>query len=947
MTMRPWREVAIPHEDVLKGKFQQAEFAADLSRVHDGTATKEYLDPALFYARTYITEGMEILLGSVAERISGRGGDPVIQLQTAFGGGKTHTLLAVYHMAQGSVPTSDLAGISPILDKAGIYDLPKARCVVLDGTKMAPGIPKKRGSTEVRTLWGELAWQLGGEEGYAQVRAADLDGTSPGKEVLANLLEAYAPCIILIDELVAYIRQLEAGKSYPGGTFESNLSFIQALTESLKAVPNAVLLASLPESALEAGGERGAKALAALEHYFGRVQALWKPVATEEAFEIVRRRLFSTISDTAARDAVCRAYADQYIQHSGIFPPETQESRYYDRLVAAYPIHPELFDRLYEDWASLENFQRTRGVLKLMAKMIHRLWQDGNNDTLIMPGSVPLYDGATRNELLYYLPQGWDPVVERDMDGNTAETAMIENKDPRFGSIHACRRVARTIFIGSAPDTGSRTSRGIRHDQVLLGAIQPGQQIGIFSDALKRLTERLHHLNEGNSRFWFDTRPNLRREMEDRKRRFDEKHDILPRIKTELAKQVKSEIAGGIHIFTPGSDIPDDTVIRLVVLPPDAPYGRHQLRSAEWCAADLLKKRGEQPRQRQNRLIFLAADGDTKDRLLEQVRSWAAWESIVDDYEKDIITLDNIMGRTAKEQRDSAKNIFERLIRETYRWLMVPGLEMANGKPSSQVTWEKFQLDSGKTIKAEIDRIIRENEIVIERWSPIFLSGILKQWYWRADTPAISAQKVWHDSCCYLYLPRLKDEQVYSAAITAGARSREYFGTAEGVEGEKYRGFVFGDENARITVDSALLLIEPEEAARYEEATRPPVVPGMEGTSPSGWGTSPAGSGGATGSGWSGRGSGVRDPGGSPTGTPPVQKKRRFIGRVELDPINAKTNFSDIVDELIQHFTVKTGVRVKITIDIEAEAEAGFDEDLQRTVRENSSALRFKEAEFE
>jgi hypothetical protein len=272
---------------------------------------------------------------------------------------------------------------------------------------------------------------------------------------------------------------------------------------------------------------------------------------------------------------------------------------------------------------------------------------------------------------------------------------------------------------------------------------------------------------------------------------------------------------------------------------------------------------------------------------------------------------------------------------------MVPGLELLNGKPSSQVTWEVFQLDSSKTIKAEIDRIIRENEIVIERWSPIFLSGILKQWYWRADTPAISAQKVWHDFCCYLYLPRLKDEQVFSDAITAGVRNREYFGAAEGVEGEKYRGFVFGDENARITVDSALLLIEPGEAARYEEMNRPPVVPGTEVTSPSGWPPSPAGSD------RSGGGSGVRGHDGSPTGTPPVQKKRRFIGIVELDPINAKTDFSGIVDELIQHFTIKTGVRVKITIDIEAESEAGFDEDLQRTVRENSSALQFKEAEFE
>jgi hypothetical protein len=336
MTLKPWREVAIPHEDVLKGTFQQAEFAADLSRVHDGTATPEYQDAVLFYQRTFITEGMKLLLDSVVKRITGRGGDPVIQLQTAFGGGKTHTMLAVYHLAKGTVSSADLTGIPPILDAAKITELPRATIAVLDGNQLAPNMPRKRDGLTVRTLWGELAWQLGGESGYALVREADESGTSPGKDVLARLLGAHAPCVVLVDELVAYIRQFEEGKSYAGGTYDSNLSFIQALTEALKMVPNAVLLASLLESDREAGSQRGQGALNALEHYFGRVQALWKPVGTEEAFEIVRRRLFTKVNDAAAADAVCRAFAELYVANPSL-PQETQDSRYTSRMRDAYP----------------------------------------------------------------------------------------------------------------------------------------------------------------------------------------------------------------------------------------------------------------------------------------------------------------------------------------------------------------------------------------------------------------------------------------------------------------------------------------------------------------------------------------------------------------------------------------------------------------------------------
>lgn len=362
MSIRPWRDIAIPHQDVLKGTFQQSEFAADISQVQQGKAPAEYQDARQFFARTYITEGMRLLLDKVMRRLAGQAGDPVIQLQTAFGGGKTHTLMAVYHIAERDGPISELAGVPPILDAAGINDLPKANVAVLDGINLSPSSPKQHGTVRTHTLWGELAWQLGGSDGYALVQAADEAATSPDKDQVIALLSAFAPCVILMDELVAFYRQFDEGQRYPAGTFETNMTFIQALTEGIRSVPGAVLLASLPDSH-NAGEGRGQVVLAQLESYFRRIHAIWKPVTKDEAFSIVRRRLFERIDDRLAMEDACRAFAELYRTNGSELPPETQEGCYLERMQQAYPIHPEIFDRLYEDWSTLSNFQRTRGVL--------------------------------------------------------------------------------------------------------------------------------------------------------------------------------------------------------------------------------------------------------------------------------------------------------------------------------------------------------------------------------------------------------------------------------------------------------------------------------------------------------------------------------------------------------------------------------------------------------
>lgn len=947
MSFKPWREVAIPHEDVLKGTFQQAEFAADLSRVHAGTAAEQYQDPARFFERTFITEGMRLLLHSVVKRLSGQGGDPVIQLQTAFGGGKTHTMLAVYHLASSELPASELQDISPILDAAGITELPKARVVVLDGINLDPSKPSNKNGQEVRTLWGELAWQLGEAPAFEFIKEADANGTAPAKSTLAELLQTYAPCVILMDELVAYLRQFEEGKSYPGGTFDSNLTFIQSLTEALKAVPNAILLASLPDSKTEVGSARAEAALDALEKYFGRVQALWKPVATEEAFEIVRRRLFIRFTDQSAMENTCRAFADFYTQNAEELPNEIAGSTYLDRLRNAYPIHPEVFDRLYEDWSSLDKFQRTRGVLKLMAKVIHRLWKDNNTDLLVMPGSIPLYDADVRNEAIYYLPQGWDPVLERDIDGERAETTLNIDNDSRFGAVQAARRAARAIFLGSAPSTGSQMVRGIEAQQVVLGCVQPGQQVAVFKDALRRLVDRLHYLNNGNNRFWFDTRPNLRREMEERKRHFQEREDVLPIVK----QQMQSHLRGGVfscHVFAPSGDIPDDINLRLAVLGLDAGYSKANPAMALDKASEILKNRGDQPRLRQNRLIFLAADYDSLNRLREHVRSLLAWQSINEDIKEMKLNLDVYQSNQAKKNEDDSRQSLSRMVRETYRWLLIPVQEEHPMKGLGEQTWEAISLANGNSnLNQEIETKLRENELLVSEWAPVHLANLLKRWFWKEGQPEIGALEVWQKTCSYLYLPRLVNEETYKKTLTSGAQSKDFFAFAYGKEEEGYVGLSLGQGVIPI-LDSSLLLVEPSTAAKQldreaeAEAQRAKEFAASQPVSSPNTEQSENTTSGPT----SVRPASITP---SPAGTLPTAQptKQSFYGTVELDPIKAKLAFAEIIDEVVQKFSSRHDVKVSLHLEVRAESASAFDDKIQRDVRENCSVLKFKNAEFE
>ena len=940
--MKPWKEIAIPRRDVLEGTLMQSEFAADISAVYNGNATADYQDAAAFYERTYITEGMRLLLTQVAQRLCGQGGEPVIQLQTSFGGGKTHTMLAVYHLATRNCPLSELPGIPALIDQAQLMDPPRAAVAVLDGTNIGPAQPRSHGDLVVNTLWGELAWQLGKAEGYALVREADLSGTSPGKDVLRTLLELAAPCVILVDELVAYIRQFGPGERLAGGTYDTNLSFVQALTEAVKLVPNAILLASLPESEVEVG-QRGVDVLRALEKTFGRVQALWKPVATEEAFEIVRRRLFEPVRDAKGRDAICRAFADAYVSEGTNVPGETHQARYYERLVQAYPIHPEVFDRLYEDWSTLDSFQRTRGVLKLMAKVIYRLWKDDNKDLMIMPGSLPLYDGSCRSEFTSHLNGGWDPVVEKDIDGERAETTELESKEPRFGQINAARRVARTIFLASAPSSVATKGgiRGIDRARVLLGSLQPGQASSVYSDALNRLADLLHYMNASGekgqdaTRYWFDTRANLRREMNDRRGRFDE-----PQVRGKIADALKAVFGSasmfdGVHVFTPHGDVPDDTALRLVVLPTDKWYSKEEARPTEEAVLDITRTHGNAPRHRGNRLLFLAVDHNISARLRDAARTVLAWNSIVVDINNGTLNVDLNQKRQAEQEARTAEGVLPRTAREAYCWLLVPHQEVATA-PKPAV--EAFKIPtSGSSAGTEIERVCVDNELVIETWGAFHLATLLQEFYWRPDEPFVRAMAVWDDMQKYLYMPRLKGRDVIAKTTRLGAATADFFGVAYGRTADGYTAFSLGEGNVQF--DDTLLLIEPAVARAYRDAKAapapsPPVI-GEPGPTFGPGTTEPTRF--------------LPTPAGSPvTPLPPAPPKARvFYGTAEVPAATAKMRLMQLADEIIANLVADPNGQVTVTLEITAKFDGGAQDSTRRTVSENATALKLKAAEWE
>lgn len=817
--LKPWREIVTPHQDVASGRYQQAEFAADLWQVFLDEGSDEYRIPTEVFRRTFLTEGLGQLLTGALLRLSGKGGDPVIELQTNFGGGKTHAMLALYHLFFG-VPARELPGLEPVFEAAGVSEPPDAvKTVVLVGNKISPGqIHTKKDGTVVKTLWGEIAWQLGGKEAYEMVRQADETATNPGDN-LKHLFNRYAPCLILIDEWVSYARQLHEENDLPAGSFDTHFTFAQTLSESAKNADRTLLVVSIPSSDIEIGGDRGKEALDRLKNAIGRVESPWRPASAEESFEIVRRRLFQPIAPNyyVARDAVVRAFVDLYQTQAQEFPLECREANYKRRLEEAYPIHPELFDRLYTDWSSLDKFQRTRGVLRLMAKVIHSLWDRGDKNLLIMPASMSMDHAQVQSELTRYLEVSWVPVIEKDVDGPNSLPVFLDNQNPNLGRYSACRRVTRTIYLGSAP-TEHAANRGLEDRRIKLGCVQPGESVATFGDALRRLTDQTTYLYlDSNNRYWISTQPNVTRTAQDRATQIQEDKN---RVWEEIIKRLKSDKQrgefAGVHIAPDSTaDVPDDQAmgVRLVVLGPQHPHvGKTPNSPARQRVEEILNQKGASPRYCKNMLLFLASDKPKLELLDQNVCQYLAWDSIVKD--KEVLNLDVFQGNQATTKRKQTHDTVDHLLKEAYQWLLVPD----QPDPQGPIEWTEVRLQGQDSLILRASRKLVHEEHLITTYaaSRLRLEALDKYLWHNADH--IDLKKLWEYLANYLYLPRLKNEQVLLQATQEGVSAslwQENFAYATGWEGAKQRYLnLKAGEHITPTLSSQSLIVKPEVAQR-------------------------------------------------------------------------------------------------------------------------------------
>ncbi len=931
--LKPWREVVEPHQDVATGEFLQAEFAADLAKVHSGSAPAEYRDPKQFFSRTFLTEGLSALLVGAAKRLSGSGGDPVVELQTNFGGGKTHSMLALYHMA-GPTSVQDLSGLDQLLETNGLMVPNGINRAVLVGTSRGPqDVLNAEGGRKIRTTWGDLAWQLGGADAFDMIAENDATGIAPGSNLLEEIFRKCAPCLILIDEWVAYLRQIYKVEGLPSGSFDSNLSFVQALTEAVKASPGTLLVASLPASQIEVGGEGGQEALARLKQTFSRVESSWRPASQEESYEIVRRRLFKEIPGDRFhhRDNTLKKFAALYRDNPNDFPQGCADEDYRRKLEKAYPIHPELFDQLYTCWGSLEKFQRTRGVLRLMAQAIHELWMNGDPSVMIMPGSVAINSPRVEPELLHYLDVSWQSIIAGDVDGAASTPYKIDQAAPNLNRYSATRRVARAIFMGTAP-THQQQNTGLDDKQINLGVVQPGERPAIFGDALRRLTNQAKFMHSDLGRYWYSMAASLNRIATDRAAQI-EAALVDVTIDAELTKYVNALPDRGhfdaVQVAPSGSaEVPDEAGgVRAVVLGVAHPHNGRDGSDALVEAKEILMQRGSTPRVYRNMLVFIAADARTLDNVKDAVRAALAWNEIVRDTDR--LNLTQSDSALAKAKLSEANETVKTRLKEAWCYLHYP----AQASAQADLEWSSGKIQAQDGLLARASKKLLGEEGLLTELGPTRLDRDLQKYIWN-DKPHLSLRDLREYLNRYIYLPRLKNQDVLVKSVQSavGGMLPGPFAYAERWDegAGKYLGLAIDHaSNAMIVIDGDSVIIKPEVAELHRPAPSQPAAPAPGAPTSD----TPPG------------------PGGLPpetAPTPPVERNpTRFNGTVMISPDRPARDMHQIVEAIVEQLTTLPGSKVSLKLEIEAEVPGGLDRAKVRTLIENANTLGFAEKSVE
>jgi hypothetical protein len=562
--MKPFHTIAVPHRDILEGKLTMEVFAADLWETHMGRAPPEYKDPDNFFKKTYVTDGLRNLLEVVEGRLKGKGGDPVIQIQTPFGGGKTHALIAMYHKAK----------------QWG------AKVAVVSGTTLSPE----------DTLWGMIEKQFTG-------KMDKLSGNvSPGREALRKLLESNQPALILIDEVLQYATRV-SGVSVKDTTLAvQTIAFMQELTEVAGTLEKVSVVITLPSSIMEHYDAKGEKLFQQLQKVSGRVEKVYTPVKENEITKVIRRRLFSTVDLDKAKSNIAE-FLD-YAEKEGILPIGKELSEYRQKFNDSYPFLPDVVETLYHRWGTLPTFQRTRGVLRLLSLVIHSLQESGK--PYISLADFDLSQDEIRRELIKYIGPEFDSVVAVDITNTESGSKRIDRSlGKSFQGLMIGTRTSTSIFMYSFSGEIKRAATTTENPP------------SVVAEAVEQLKSRLFHLQNQNDKYYFSNQPNLNRIILTKMENIKEKEIV--EVEHELVKQ---QITGGkLQVFLwpeKPKDISDTPELKLIVLP--------DKNSA--FMKNVLESKGESPRIYRNTLFFLCPSEAEKAAFLEVLKRRIAYSQI-------------------------------------------------------------------------------------------------------------------------------------------------------------------------------------------------------------------------------------------------------------------------------------------------------------------------------
>jgi hypothetical protein len=917
-SLEAWRFVAPPREDITAGRLTLDHFAANLAVVDRGEAGGTYGDPAEFFRATHMTGGLKLVLESGASRLARGAGPSVIGLQTNFGGGKTHTMLALLHLARAANPAA-LEGVGAILggESAGLKG---AKAAAFSGVDKGPDVPLIfAGARPVRTIWGYLAYRLAGDEGLRLIHGAEEAGTNPGGEALEKVLKATGgPALILLDEIVSYVKQLR------GERYESNLAFFQSLTEAATRVPQALVVGSLPESEDESGGDRGKETLARLEKLFGRVQSSWQAAQGAETYAIVRRRLFQELDEAGvkARDRTIDAYRRLYRENKKDFPAGVEEAAYAELMREAYPVHPMLFDKLAQEWGGLDRFQRTRGVLKFVAESARRIWMTSSNEPLIQLGSIPLFDPQVRGAVIDPLDgPAWTAIVDGEIESDRAMPVRLDGEKQRYGERRVATRAARAVFLGTAPRADAKGGMG--GADVRLACATPGENVSVFVDALSELLVRSGHLYSNGTAYWFGSQPTLRKLAESRaQERTDEEADdaIVALLKTD------SRGHGGfgrVHVCPlQPEEAEEGASVALILLHPAM---RHDAKAepspAMRAAEDATKRRsGGKLRLARNTLVFVAADAGPLADARKTARLLLAWRSIKDDKGLD---LKDSQRQDASDQASQTLIALESSVRRAWSQIIVPVAPRSDNGEPFDLNRISIRNTGQKSVASAVWDRLKADELVQEKLGRMMLSDRLKEnWPEGADHLPLATIRDWFIQ--YVRFERLRDEVVLADAL--GEILRDGFGDyayAEGVnEDGAYRGIAIG-KAVTVRFEAGALLVRREVAEAQTRALTPDAPP-----SPVPGSTGPTGP--------------VRSTiTGDATAPPRARALRRFYGSVELDPTRPVRDLQPIIDSVISELMRTDGAKLTLRLEIEATSPAGFKAEDAAVVRDNARTLKF------